>query len=87
MAIFHKMEKRDLSAALQFYCGKEHTDALAALADVEATKEVLFAQIEKYQLQPTAEELHNFCSDDKVNNRLCPKIYQKQIRCNRLQFW
>lgn len=66
MKIFYKQEPRNLPAALQFYCGEEHTEAHAALADVEATKKVLLAQIEKYQLQPTTEELHNFCSDDKT---------------------
>ncbi|PIF06132.1 MAG: DNA polymerase III subunit epsilon [Draconibacterium sp.] len=48
-AIFHKMEKRTLAAALQFYCGKELTDAHNAMADVKATYEVLKAQIEKYE--------------------------------------
>ena len=48
-AIFHKMEKRTLSAALLFYCGKELTDAHNALADSRATYEVLKAQIEKYR--------------------------------------
>ena len=43
--IFHKMEPRDLSAALRFYCGKEHGGAHDALADVEATADVLLAQV------------------------------------------
>ena len=46
--IFHKMEPRDLSAALRFYCGKEHKGAHDALADVEATADVLLAQLERY---------------------------------------
>lgn len=46
--IFHKMEPRDLSAAVRFYCGKEHAGAHDALADVEATADVLLAQLEKY---------------------------------------
>jgi len=46
--IFHKMEPRDLSAALRFYCGKEHSGAHDALADVEATADVLLAQLERY---------------------------------------
>jgi DNA polymerase-3 subunit epsilon len=46
--IFHKMEPRDLSAALRFYCGKEHAGAHDALADVEATADVLLAQLEHY---------------------------------------
>lgn len=46
--IYHKMEPRDLSAALKFYCGKEHDGAHDALADVQATADVLLAQIERY---------------------------------------
>jgi DNA polymerase III subunit epsilon len=47
--IFHYMEPRTLSAAYKFYCGKEHTDAHNALADVEASAEVLVKQLEKYK--------------------------------------
>jgi len=46
--IYHKMEKRTLSAAYQFYCHKPLTDAHAALADTEATLEVLEAQLDAY---------------------------------------
>jgi len=46
--IFHKMEKRTLEAAYHFYCNKELIDAHSALADTEATYEVLLAQLEKY---------------------------------------
>lgn len=46
--IFHKMEQRTLIAAYQFYCGKDLLNAHSALADAEATWEVLDAQIGKY---------------------------------------
>lgn len=46
--IFHKMEKRTLSAALKFYCEEDLTNAHAAEADAIATYKVLKAQIEKY---------------------------------------
>lgn len=59
--IFHKMEQRTLSAAYQFYCGKELIDAHSALADTEATFEVLEAQIEKYpSLENDVSFLANF---------------------------
>lgn len=47
--IFHRMEQRTLSAAYKFYCAKNLEDAHSALADTEATYEVLLAQLDKYQ--------------------------------------
>ncbi len=46
--IFHLNEKRDLSAAYQFYCGKELTGAHSALADSEAVFEILHKQVDQY---------------------------------------
>lgn len=46
--IFHKMEKRTLSAAYKFYCEKELEGAHNAGADSFATYEVLKAQLDKY---------------------------------------
>lgn len=46
--IFHKMEKRDLTAAYKFYCKKNLTDAHTAEADTRATLEVLEAQLDRY---------------------------------------
>ena len=46
--IFHKMEQRTLIAAYKFYCNKDLKNAHTALADAQATWEVLDAQIEKY---------------------------------------
>ena len=43
--IFHMMEKRTLSAAYKFYCGKPLEDAHSAQADTLATAEVLKAQV------------------------------------------
>lgn len=47
--IFHKMEQRTLSAALKFYCDKDLTNAHTAMADTEATYQVLLAQVERYE--------------------------------------
>lgn len=59
--IFHKKEQRTLSAAYQFYCNKELTNAHAAMADVDATYEVLESQLEKYtDLEPTTEFLDDY---------------------------
>lgn len=46
--IYHLNEKRDLTAAYSFYCGKDLEGAHAALADTKATLEVLKAQVMKY---------------------------------------
>jgi len=46
--IFHKMEKRTLTAAYKFYCDKDLEQAHSAEADTKATYEVLLAQLERY---------------------------------------
>jgi DNA polymerase III subunit epsilon len=46
--IFHAKEKRDLTAAYQFYCGKNLTNAHTAEADTEATYEIFLSQLERY---------------------------------------
>jgi DNA polymerase III subunit epsilon len=57
-AIFFMKEPRNLSAAFKFYCNKDLTNAHSALADVEATWEILQSQLEKYSdLEPTVEAL------------------------------
>jgi DNA polymerase-3 subunit epsilon len=48
MTIFHRKERRDLSAAVQLYLGREHEGAHGAEADVNATLDVLDAQLERY---------------------------------------
>ena len=61
--IYHRMEPRDLGAALHFYCGVDHVDAHEALGDVEATIRVLEGQCERYgdTLPDTVEQLGVFC--------------------------
>lgn len=46
--IYHKLERRTLVAAFQYYCGKDLENAHSALADTRATYEVLEAQLDKY---------------------------------------
>ncbi|HPO90034.1 MAG TPA: 3'-5' exonuclease [Victivallales bacterium] len=61
--IFHKMEPRDLSAALKFYCGKELNDAHSSEADITATIEVFLGQLKKYQdIFKTLDDVSKFCS-------------------------
>ncbi len=53
--IFHLMEKRNLTAAYQFYCQKELTGAHSAMVDTEATLAVLEAQVARYAKQPVTD--------------------------------
>ena len=46
--VYHLHNKRDLTAAYEFYCGKELKDAHSALADTQATLDVLIAQVAKH---------------------------------------
>jgi DNA polymerase III subunit epsilon len=47
--IFHKMEPRNLRAALGFFCGESLEDAHEAMPDVVATLKVFASQIERYK--------------------------------------
>lgn len=46
--IYHLKEKRDLTAAYRFYCDKDLENAHTALADAQATLEILGSQVERY---------------------------------------
>lgn len=50
--IFKINEARTLTAAVKFYCDRDHEGAHGAQADTEATIDVLMAQVEKYQEMP-----------------------------------
>jgi DNA polymerase-3 subunit epsilon len=47
--IFFMMEKRNLTAAYKFYCGRNLENAHSAEADTLATLDVFEAQVERYQ--------------------------------------
>jgi DNA polymerase-3 subunit epsilon len=62
MAIFHRKERRDLTAAVRFYLDREHEGAHGAEADVLATAEVLEAQLDRYDDLPrSVDELAAWC--------------------------
>ena len=50
--IYHRMEPRDLTAAVRFYCDRDHAGAHGAEADTRATLDVLKAQMERYPSLP-----------------------------------
>jgi DNA polymerase-3 subunit epsilon len=61
MGIYHLKERRDLSAAVRFYCQREHADAHSAKADVQATIDILKKQLLLYEdLQPNTTFLHDY---------------------------
>lgn len=63
MAIFHQRERRDLAAAVAFYCGREFDDAHSAEGDVRATWEVLQGQLRRYpDLPGDVDGLHAVCN-------------------------
>jgi DNA polymerase-3 subunit epsilon len=59
--IFYKKEPRTLSAAYQFYCGKDLEEAHTSKADTAATYEVLKAQLDRYtDLENDVEKLADY---------------------------
>jgi DNA polymerase-3 subunit epsilon len=61
-AIFHREERRDLSAAARYYLGREHPEAHSALGDIRTSAAVLFAQLERYAHLPRdLAGLHGYC--------------------------
>ena len=65
-AIYHKMERRTLAAAYQFYCGKPLPDAHRAEPDARASLEVFWAQLERYQELPKDwDGLNQFCQQSQ----------------------
>jgi len=66
MVIFKRMERRDLSSAVRFYCDRELEGAHAAQADAEATLDVLDAQVGRYPDLPNdSAGLHAFCNEGR----------------------
>ncbi len=66
--IFSRKERRNLSAAYQFYCGKDLSGAHRAEADVRATAEILWAQVDRYpDLPKDAAGLDAWCAQSDPN--------------------
>jgi DNA polymerase-3 subunit epsilon len=63
-AIFHREERRDLTAAARFYLAREHPEAHSALSDIRTSAAVLSAQIERYAHLPRdIQGLHAYCDE------------------------
>ena len=89
--IYHKKEPRDLTAAVKFYCGRDHAGAHGAEADTRATLDVLKAQLAKYpDLPKTTAEMDEYLvprdplnADRRgllrwINGELCVNFGQKK---------
>lgn len=62
--IFHREERRDLTAAARFYLGRDHEEAHTALGDIRTTAAVLSAQLERYEHLPRdLDGLNGYCDD------------------------
>ena len=62
--IFHREERRDLSAAARFYLDREHEEAHTALGDIRTSAAVLGAQLARYEHIPQDPEgLHAYCEE------------------------
>ena len=65
--IFYTMEPRTLTAAYKFFCQKDLDNAHSAEADVNATIEVLIAQMSRYEkLGNSVESILSAIGEDKV---------------------
>lgn len=67
-SLFKLIERRTLSSAYQFYCGKELVDAHNAQADVDATYESLLGMIDMYDWNNHSVEELAKLSRSKWNN-------------------
>jgi DNA polymerase-3 subunit epsilon len=56
MMIYHKYEKRDLTAAAKFYVNEDHADAHRAEPDVKVTVKILDEMVRRYAVMPKAED-------------------------------
>lgn len=76
--LYTLMEKRDLTTAYKFYCGKDLSNAHSAAADTEATMEVMIAQLQHYpnDLKNDMRFLHDFSNDERYLDSGRRFIYQ-----------
>lgn len=63
--VYREKEKRDLTAALRFYAGKEMEDAHQAGADVRATLDILRGQMAMYPDLDNPEAIHALTEPEK----------------------
>ncbi len=77
--IFHMMEKRTLSAAFKFYCEKDMVDAHSAEADTQATMDVLYAQLKRYENQEVTDGLGKKIGVIKNDMDVLNKLFSSEL--------
>lgn len=82
LEVIKKYEVRTLGWAYSFYMGEELTDAHRSMQDTEASLKVLRAQIVKYNLQGSAEELQAEIRYPFLDSGKRFKIERDQIMVN-----
>lgn len=82
LEIFFAYEKRDLAAAVRFYCNREHENAHSAGADAMATAAVLDAMLARYEELPRSPAgLHQHFQDpNAVDSSGCFVRVAGQVR-------
>ena len=69
--LYHRLEPRDLAAAVRHYLGHDHQDAHRAVADARATAAVLDRMLARYSDLPrTVAELHACLTETDLAGRL-----------------
>ncbi len=77
--IFHREERRDLSAAAQFYLSRDHEEAHTALGDIRTTAAVFSAQIQRYpELPRSIEGLHDYCDEVRPYQTELDRWFQRR---------
>ncbi len=89
--LFHKMERRTLSAGYKFYTGKDLENAHSAAADTYATLEILEAMLDRYKdteveedgiktkpIQNNIDVLSEFSKRDNCVDLVCRFKYDKE---------
>lgn len=66
--IYHFMEKRNLSAAVRFYCNRELSNAHSAVSDTQAAMDVLIGQLNRYGSQEVTDGMGNTIG--KIENNM-----------------
>jgi DNA polymerase III subunit epsilon len=74
--IFRRKEPRDLSAAVRKFCGRKHEGAHSALADAEATWQVLNGELAAYPdlRNATVQGLHDFCNAEELEGQPATRL-------------